>query len=106
MIRGGRGRFYQEGASFLFPDAWERYVDVIPEAERNDLLAAYHRRLTSDDRAVRAAAAKAWSVWEGATSRLIPDASLMAKFGGDDFADVFARIEVRRLGAASGRFGG
>ena len=39
--------FYQEGASILFPDAWEHYLAHIPEAERGDVVAAYHRRLTS-----------------------------------------------------------
>ena len=61
--------FYQEGASNLFPDAWEHYVNAIPEVERHDLISAYHRRLTSEDEATRLAAARAWSVWEGATSR-------------------------------------
>src|SRR5215472_10618685 len=62
--------FYQRGASVLFPDAWEPYLAHIPEAERGDLLPAYYRRLTSEDPAVRLAAAKIWSGWEGATSKL------------------------------------
>ena len=49
--------FYQEGASILFPDAWEPYLAHIPEAERGDLVAAYHKRLTSEDSAVRLQAA-------------------------------------------------
>ena len=65
--------FYQRGASVLYPDAWEPYLAHIPEAERADLLSAYYRRLTSDDPAVRLAAAKRWSAWEGATSQLLPD---------------------------------
>ena len=85
--------FYQEGASRLFPDAWEDFLAPIPPAERGDLLAAYHRRLTSDDPALRLAAARAWSIWEGRTSRLLPDPELVAKSGQDDFALAFARIE-------------
>jgi proline iminopeptidase len=85
--------FYQEGASFLFPDAWERYLAPIPEAERGDLVAAYHRRLTSPDAAVRSAAAKAWSIWEGSTSKLFFDPAFVERFAGDEFADAFARIE-------------
>src|SRR5262249_36459494 len=85
--------FYQEGASWLFPDAWEEYLKPIPEVERGDLMSAYYRRLTSDDPAVRSAAAKAWSIWEGSTSKLYPDPNLIAQFGGDAFADAFARIE-------------
>jgi len=85
--------FYQEGASWLFPDAWEEYLKPIPEVERGDLMSAYYRRLTSADPAVRSAAAKAWSIWEGSTSKLYPDPDLIAHFGGDSFADAFARIE-------------
>jgi len=86
--------FYQRGASALYPDAWETYRDHIPEAERGDLLAAYHRRLTSDDPAVRLAAAKAWSGWEGATSKLIPDAALQSHYEEDEVALAMARIEA------------
>ena len=85
--------FYQEGASFVFPDAWEAYLATIPEAERDDLIAAYHRRLTSPDPEVRLAAARAWSVWEASTSRLRPDPHLVETFGADEFAEAFARIE-------------
>ncbi len=85
--------FYQEGASFLFPDAWEQYLAPIPEAERGDLVRAYYKRLTSDDPAVRAQAAKAWSVWEGATSKLGPDPKAIARAEGDAFAQALARIE-------------
>jgi proline iminopeptidase len=85
--------FYQEGASFLFPDAWEQYVQPIPVGERQDLLAAYYRRLTSPDDAVRLAAAKAWAVWEASTSKLLPDLDLQATFAEPQFAAAFARIE-------------
>ncbi len=85
--------FYQDGASFLFPDAWERYLAPIPEAERGDLVSAYYRRLTSQDPSVRSAAAKAWSIWEGSTSKLHFDPAFVERFAGDEFADAFARIE-------------
>lgn len=85
--------FYQEGASRLFPDAWEKYLEPIPEAERGDLLSAYHRRLTGDDSVEALRAARAWSVWEGSTSCLLPDRDLVARMGGDLFALAFARIE-------------
>jgi len=85
--------FYQEGASRIFPDAWEPYLAQIPAAERSNLLAAYHRRLTSDDPATRLRAARAWSIWEGSTSRLFPDPELIARTGEDTFATAFARIE-------------
>ncbi|MDQ1590647.1 MAG: proline iminopeptidase [Pyrinomonadaceae bacterium] len=85
--------FYQEGASAIYPDAWEHYVKVIPEAERADMLGAFHRRLTSDDEAVRLEAARAWSVWEGSTSKLHPDEDFIEHFGDPQFALAFARIE-------------
>lgn len=85
--------FYQEGASNLFPDAWEEYLKPIPPAERHDLLSAYYKRLTSPDPQIRLEAARAWSIWEASTSRLLPDPDLMQKFGESQFADAFARIE-------------
>jgi proline iminopeptidase len=85
--------FYQEGASWLFPDAWEPYRDAIPEAERGDFLHAYHRRLTGDDEHARIQCARAWSVWEGSTSRLLVDADSVRRCAQDAFALAFARIE-------------
>jgi proline iminopeptidase len=85
--------FYQEGASYLFPDAWEDYLKPIPLEEQHDLIAAYYRRLTSPDPAIRQVAAVAWSVWEGRTSKLSPDPFLEQRFGQGNFADAFARIE-------------
>jgi len=85
--------FYQEGASRLFPDAWEPYLQAIPEAERGDLIGAYHRRLTSPDEATRLAAARTWSVWEGATSFLRVDPAFVIGHEDAAFALAFARIE-------------
>ena len=85
--------FYQEGASHLFPDAWEAYLSPIPVEERGDMMAAYHKRLTSDDAATRDAAATAWSIWEGVTSKLHPDAAFAAHYADKEFALAFARIE-------------
>ncbi|HVZ31669.1 MAG TPA: prolyl aminopeptidase, partial [Polyangiaceae bacterium] len=78
--------FYQEGASWVFPEAWQHFVEHIPAAERDDLLHAYHRRLTSPDLAVQHAAARIWSVWEGRTSCLLPNSELIARTGGDRFS--------------------
>ena len=85
--------FYQQGASRLFPDAWEHYLAPIPQAERGDLIAAYHRRLTSDDEATRLEAARAWSIWEGGTSYLHIDPNYATSHGDPKFALAFARIE-------------
>jgi proline iminopeptidase len=86
--------FYQHGASEIFPDRWEEYLRPIPAEERGDLLQAYHRRLTSADPAVAQAAARSWSVWEGATSHLFESAATVARFGADQFALALARIEA------------
>lgn len=85
--------FYQEGANRLFPDAWEHYLKPIPEVERHDLISAFHRRLTSEDEATRLAAARAWSVWEGATSFLHVDDDFVNSHEDPQFALAFARIE-------------
>ena len=85
--------FYQEGASYIFPDAWAKYEAAIPENERHDYVTAYYKRLTSPDYQTRSDAAKAWSVWEGSTSKLFTDPAFIERFEGDDFAMAFARIE-------------
>jgi proline iminopeptidase len=85
--------FYQEGASRLFPEAWQQYLAAIPVVERHDLISAFHRRLTSDDEATRLAAARAWSVWEGAASFLHYDPAFTAAHEEPEFALAFARIE-------------
>jgi proline iminopeptidase len=85
--------FYQRGCDALYPDAWESYLAAIPVAERGDLMSAYHRRLTSADPQVRLHAARAWSMWEGATSFLYQDDAYINSSGEDEFALAFARIE-------------
>ena len=85
--------YYQFGVSEMFPDKWEGFLAPIPEAERGDMVAAYHRRLTGDDADVQLAAAKAWSNWEGQTITLLPEPATSDAFDDDRFAIAFARIE-------------
>ncbi|MDJ0744870.1 MAG: prolyl aminopeptidase [Xenococcaceae cyanobacterium MO_167.B27] len=85
--------FYQEGASYIYPDAWEDYLKPIPVSERDDLISAYYRRLTSENREIRLEAARAWSVWEASTSKLLPSEKSIKRFGEAEFAEAFARIE-------------
>nr|WP_321359445.1 prolyl aminopeptidase [uncultured Hyphomonas sp.] len=85
--------FYQSGASRLFPDSYDRYIAPIPEDERDDLLMAFHRRLTGDDRRTRIEAARAWSRWEGETLSIKGPLTTPPRFNEDDFVDAFARIE-------------
>ncbi|KAK0569433.1 hypothetical protein OC861_000921 [Tilletia horrida] len=85
--------FYQDGASHLFPDLFDRYRDFIPEDERGDLIAAYHRRLTGEDEAVKLEAAKRWSQWEDGTCKLYVQADAISKGDPDKRYLEFARIE-------------
>jgi len=85
--------FYQEGASFCFPDAFDKYLEPIPKVERGHLLSAYHRRLTGKDEKELVKCAKAWSLWEMSTSRLYVDPKNLEKAENDQFAVPFARIE-------------
>jgi proline iminopeptidase len=85
--------FYEDGCSWLFPDAFEHYSGAIPPEERHDMIAAYYRRLTAPDRKVQLEAAKAWSIWEGSTLSLHQDPERVKLFGADDYAIAFARIE-------------
>ena len=85
--------YYQFCVSEMFPEKWERFLAPIPEAERGNMMAAYRKRLTGDDRAAQMEAALAWSQWEGQTITLLPEPSTSDQFGEDEFALAFARIE-------------
>ena len=84
---------YRYGASEIFPDKWEEFLAPIPAEERDDLVAAYHRRLTGDHAATQLAAAKAWSKWEAETVTLLPNPEVIEEHTSDDFAIAIARIE-------------
>ena len=85
--------FYQEGCSYIYPDAWEKYLEPIPEDERNNLVAAYYKRLTSDNDEIRIEAAKTWSIWEASTSKLLQSQKSLHSFDDKTVAEAFARIE-------------
>jgi proline iminopeptidase len=87
--------FYQdpEGAASIFPDLWEPYLKAIPRAERGDMVKAYYQRLTSRNKKTLVRAARAWSIWEGATSYLRSTPESIAQFRQSAFAAAFARIE-------------
>jgi len=87
--------FYQNpgGAAALYPDLWEHYIEPIPPEERGDMMAAYYRRLTSQDPSELSRAAKAWALWEAATSFLRRNSLYTAKLGQDTHSEAFSRIE-------------
>jgi proline iminopeptidase len=93
LTRAELAWFYQEGCSWIFPDAFERFVAPIPPAERHDMIVAYHRRLTTGSTQDKLEAARAWSIWEGTTLSLLHDPERIARFGADEYALSFARIE-------------
>jgi proline iminopeptidase len=84
---------YRDGARSVFPDKWEDFLAPIPEAERGDLVAAYHKRLNDPDPAVQVEAAKAWSLWEAHTVTLLPNSHSLEEAADDAFALAIARIE-------------
>lgn len=87
--------FYQEGASFIFPDYWEGFLEPIPVEERGNLMQAYYNRLTGEDDEERIRCAKAWSKWECATCKLFVDPVQVAKAEEDAiWSNAFARIEA------------
>ena len=85
--------FYQDGTSNIYPDAWEKYLNPIPINERDDLVAAYYKRLTSRDETIRLEAARAWSIWEASTSKLFPSENYLHHFDDPKVSEAFARIE-------------
>ncbi|MBF9039568.1 prolyl aminopeptidase [Rhodobacterales bacterium LSUCC0387] len=83
--------FYGSGAGQFWPEQWQRFVSLIPEDERGDLIAAYNRRLFSGDMMVETRYARAWTAWENALASIESDGQ-----GGDcpaDYARAFARLE-------------
>ncbi len=82
------------GMRRVFPELWREFAGFLPEAERGDLLRAYHRRLTDPDPATHMPAARAWSAYEGACSTLLPNPALVTEFGQDVMALGLARIEA------------
>lgn len=85
--------YYQFGVSEMFPDKWEMFQAPIPEEERGDMVAAYHKRLTGDDPVAQLEAAKAWTIWEGETITLLPNPEYSAHFRDGHYALAFARLE-------------
>jgi len=94
LCRSSEITWFLYGLRNLFPEAWRAFTDAIPETERGDLLAAYHRRLTDPDPAVHMPAARAWGTYEGACSTLLPSPETVAYFAGDVVALGLARIEA------------
>jgi proline iminopeptidase len=94
LCRRSEIEWFLYGLRSIFPEPWEEFAGFLPPAERGDLLGAYHRRLVDPDPAVHMPAAKAWSVYEGACSTLLPSPETVAYFAGDVVALGLARMEA------------
>jgi len=94
LCRDEEIQWFLYGMRRLFPEAWERFAGFLPAAERDDILAAYHRRLMDPDPNVHMPAARAWSTYEGACSTLLPSPGTVASFADDRIALGLARIEA------------
>lgn len=94
LCRPSEIEWFLYGMRSVFPDVWRNFAEYIPAAERDDLLAAYRRRLEDPDPAVHLPAARTWSLYEGACSTLMPSEDAMRHFGDDGVALGLARIEA------------
>ena len=94
LCRPAEIEWFLYGMRSVFPDVWRNFAEYIPAAERDDLLAAYRRRLEDPDPAVHLPAARTWSLYEGACSTLMPSEDAMRHFGDDGVALGLARIEA------------
>ena len=97
LCRGSEIDWFLYGLRAIFPEAWRAFAQFIPEAERGDLLRAYHRRLVDPDPSVHMPAARSWSVYEGSCSTLLPNPALVADFASDRVALGLARIEAHYI---------
>ncbi|HEX3860917.1 MAG TPA: prolyl aminopeptidase [Stellaceae bacterium] len=94
LCRPGEIEWFLYGMQGVFPEAWRAFAGFLPEAERGDLLGAYYRRLTDPSPRIHMAAARAWSIYEGACSTLLPNPETIAAFGEDRLALGLARLEA------------
>ena len=83
--------FYGGGAGKFWPEVWEKFASLIPQAERGNLIAAYHQRLFSGDPAVEVRYARAWSAWENALASIHSSGAVGE--GPGEYARAFARLE-------------
>jgi proline iminopeptidase len=85
--------FYQDGASNIFPDAWEKFIEPIEKSKRDDLISAYYEIFNGKDEEKKIEAAIAWSRWEGSTVNLSYNPEMVDSFSEPEFALAFALIE-------------
>lgn len=83
--------FYGGGAGRFWPEVWARFIALIPEDERSDMIAAYHRRLFSGDLPTEQKYGRAWAAWENALASIHSSGS--SHEGPSEYARAFSRLE-------------
>ena len=94
LCRGAEVDWFMTGMRRVFPEAWRRFSEYLPQAERDDLLGNYHRRLVDPDPDVHLPAAKVWGQYEGACSTLLPSSDVASSFVDSTKSLGLARIEA------------
>jgi proline iminopeptidase len=94
LCRSEEIEWFLYGIRTVFPEPWREFCEFLPEGERGDLLAAYRRRLMDPDPRIHMPAARAWSLYEGVCSTLLPNREIIATFGEERLAFGLARIEA------------
>ncbi|CAK0754827.1 putative proline iminopeptidase [uncultured Gammaproteobacteria bacterium] len=94
LMRRSEIDWFLNGMRLFHPEAWKRFASFVPAAERHDLLEAYWRRLDHPDPAIRMAAARSWSLYEGSCSTVVPNPDLPTVAGEDVHALGLARLEA------------
>src|SRR5690554_1849792 len=84
---------FEGGAATIFPDTWEKFTALVPDATPGGYVDAYHRLLNHPDPAIHGRAATAWSTWEATLITLLPQPDTVAKFQQPERAAALARIE-------------
>lgn len=82
------------GMARFHPEAWRKFIEFLPPAERADPLESYYRRLTDPRAAVHQPAAQAWSIYEGTCSTLHPNKAALQGFAEPTAALGLARLEA------------
>ena len=85
--------FYQYGASEIYPEAWQGFIEEIPKDKRHDLIEAYRQIFNGEDEEKKLSAAKAWSKWEASTSFINYNPEAVKDSVNSEFALAFALIE-------------
>ena len=94
LCRQSEVDWFLYGMRRIYPEAWRAFAEFLPAAEREDLLAGYYDRLTHPEPRIHMPAARAWSIYEGACSTLLPNPETVAAFGEERLALGLARLEA------------